>query len=403
MWPGGGWVEKPKMPREIWVLVAAALAVALGYGIVAPIIPQFARSFDVSVTAASALTSVFAATRIAFSTPGGRLIDIFGERKMYMVGILIVAISSAASGLAQNYPQLLILRGIGGVGSIVFSVSAMSLIIKLSPPGHRGRASSLYGSAFLLGNILGPSLGSLLAVWGMRLPFFIYAGTLMISFFVILIALPESEARQTSDEHVDVAPMTVREAVTSPTYRAVLVTGFSHAWTNMGVRLTMIPLATGVAMGYGEWVSGAALTAGAIGTAISLLVAGSWSDRYGRMTVIVPGLVIAGIMTIIFGNLGNPVLLVAVALITGLGAGLIQPGQQGAVADVLDGRPGGKVVSTFQMAGDVGQIVGPLLAGLIADHLGYSYAFTISGIILILAVLAWIPARGDSYSGYRRS
>ncbi|WP_206680308.1 MFS transporter [Flaviflexus huanghaiensis] len=390
------------MPREIWVLVTAALAVALGYGIVAPIIPQFARSFDVSVTAASALTSVFAAMRIAFSTPGGKLIDIFGERKMYMTGLLIVALSSAASGLAQNYIQLLILRGVGGIGSIVFSVSAMSLIIKLSPPGQRGRASSLYGSAFLLGNILGPSLGSLLAVWGMRLPFFIYAGTLMISFFVIFFALPEPHRQEISKEEGGIKPMTVGEAVSSPTYRAVLVTGFSHAWTNMGVRLTMIPLATGVAMGYGEWVSGAALTAGAIGTAISLVAGGGLSDKYGRMTVIVPGLVVAGIMTIIFGTLENPFLLVSVALVTGLGAGLIQPGQQGAVADVLDGRPGGKVVSTFQMAGDLGQIVGPLLAGLIADNFGYSYAFMISGAILIAAVAAWLPARGDSYLGYRR-
>lgn len=389
------------MPREIWVLVAAALAVALGYGIVAPIIPQFARSFDVSVTAASALTSVFAGMRLTFATPGGKLIDRFGERKMYMTGLLIVAISSAASGLAQNYVQLLVLRGIGGVGSVVFTVSAMSLIIKLSPPGQRGRASSLYGSAFLLGNILGPSLGSLLAVWGMRLPFFIYAGTLMVSFLVILIALPEPE-KDLSDHDVDVTPMKVREAIESPTYRAVLVTGFAHAWTNMGVRLTLIPLATGVALGYDEWVSGAALTAGAIGTATSLLVAGGWSDRYGRMTVITPGLVAAGIMTIIFGGLDNPYLLVVVALLSGLGAGLIQPGQQGAVADVLDGRPGGKVVSTFQMAGDVGQIVGPLFAGLIADNFGYSYAFAVSGLILIFAVAAWLPARGGSYAGYRR-
>lgn len=396
-------MNKTRMPREIWVLVAAALAVALGYGIVAPIIPQFARSFDVSITAASALTSVFAGTRLLFATPGGKLIDTFGERKMYMTGLLIVAVSSAASGFAQSYVQLLVLRGLGGIGSIVFSVSAMSLIIKLSPPDHRGRASSLYGSAFLLGNILGPSLGSLLAVWGMRLPFFIYAGTLFIAFLVILIALPEPEHELPGKDGVAEAPMTVGEAITSPTYRAVLITGFAHAWTNMGVRLTMIPLAVGVAAGYDDWVSGAALTAGAIGTAISLLVAGSWSDQYGRMKIIVPGLFASGLMTIVFGNLDNPYLLVGVCLLTGLGAGLIQPGQQGAVADVLDGRAGGKVVSTFQMAGDVGQIVGPLLAGLLADHLGYSAAFTISGIILIAAILAWLPARGDAYRGYRAS
>ena len=124
--------------REIWVLVAAALAVALGFGILAPILPRYARTFDVSYTGATALVSVFAGMRLVFATPGGKLVDIFGERRMYMAGLLIVALSSAACGFASTYVQLLVLRGIGGIGSVMFTISAMSLIIKLSPPGRRG-------------------------------------------------------------------------------------------------------------------------------------------------------------------------------------------------------------------------------------------------------------------------
>ena len=59
---------KERMPSEIWVMVCAALAVALGYGIVAPVLPQFATSFGVSMTAATSLVSVFAGMRLAFAT-----------------------------------------------------------------------------------------------------------------------------------------------------------------------------------------------------------------------------------------------------------------------------------------------------------------------------------------------
>ena len=54
----------PPIPQEIWVLVSAAFLIALGYGLIAPIIPQFAESFGVSMAAAAAVVSVFSAARL---------------------------------------------------------------------------------------------------------------------------------------------------------------------------------------------------------------------------------------------------------------------------------------------------------------------------------------------------
>lgn len=389
-----------RMPKEIWVMVCAAFAVALGYGIVAPILPQFALSFGVTVMASSALISVFAGMRLVFATPAGKLVDVFGERRMYMTGLLIVAASSAACAFAPSYLALLILRGLGGVGSVLFTISAMSLIIRLAPPQRRGRASSLYGSGFLIGNILGPALGALLAPWGMRLPFLLYAGTLVCAFLVVLIALPDPRAALAGSSGSEVAPMTVREAICSPVYRACLATNIAHAWTNMGVRVAIIPVATGVALGYPGWLSGAALTATALGTAASLIIAGGWSDRFGRLIVVVPGLAISGTMMIALGNLSSPLLITATCVLAGIGAGLINPGAQGALADVLDSRPAGKVVSTFQMSGDLGQILGPLVIGAVADGWGFTPAFIVAGSMCLLATLAWLPAREGAYSGY---
>ena len=134
---------RPALPREIWVLAGAALLVALGYGPVAPVLPQFARSFDVSVAAASFVVSAFALTRLLFAPAGGALVARLGERRIYLTGLLVVAASSVATGLAQSYGQLLLFRGLGGVGSTMFTVSAMGLIVRLAPPTARGRASSL--------------------------------------------------------------------------------------------------------------------------------------------------------------------------------------------------------------------------------------------------------------------
>src|SRR5699024_2808731 len=110
-----------------------------------------------------------------FSPSSGRLVDAFGERRIYITGLLIVAASTAAVAFAQNYWQLLVFRGLGGIGSTMFSVSAMALIVRLAPVDARAKASSTYATAFLVGNIAGPVLGGAMAGWGMRIPFIIYA------------------------------------------------------------------------------------------------------------------------------------------------------------------------------------------------------------------------------------
>ena len=121
-----GLVRRPfrDLPREVPVLSAISFTVALGYGIAAPAIPQFARQFGVSVAAAASVISVFALLRVAGALPAGRLVDRFGEPAVMAVGIAVVAVSSILAGFSTSFAELLVLRGGGGAGSAMFSVSA---------------------------------------------------------------------------------------------------------------------------------------------------------------------------------------------------------------------------------------------------------------------------------------
>jgi DHA1 family multidrug resistance protein-like MFS transporter len=145
-----------QLPREVAVLTAISFSVAIGYGVVVPAIPVFARSFGVSHAAAGAVISTFAFMRLATGLFGGRLVDRFGERLVLAVGVGIVAASSALAGLAQSYPQLLLMRSLGGIGSSMFTISAASLLLRIVPDDQRGRSQSIYQSGFLIGGITGP-------------------------------------------------------------------------------------------------------------------------------------------------------------------------------------------------------------------------------------------------------
>src|SRR4051794_41939407 len=106
--------------------------VALGFGLVAPALPLFAREFGVGKAAAGAVVSAFALMRLVMAPFVGRLVNAVGERVLLAAGIGVVAVSSALAGLAQSYWQLLVLRGAGGGGSGIFCVGAGR------PPGGGG-------------------------------------------------------------------------------------------------------------------------------------------------------------------------------------------------------------------------------------------------------------------------
>ncbi|MDV8000573.1 MFS transporter [Rhodococcus sp. IEGM 1408] len=385
---------RERLPADVWVLVAAAFAVAIGYGIVAPVLPQFARSFDVSVTAASVVVSVFAFFRLVFAPAGGFLVDRLGERWVYMTGLLIVVASTLATGLAQGYWQLLVFRGLGGLGSTMFTISAMALLTRLSPPGARGRIAGLYATAFLLGNIGGPVLGGLLAGFGMRIPFFVYAGTLLVATGVVAVFL-RGGRRPSGDDGTPVQePLLVGEALRDSVYRAALVSSFVNGWSSFGVRVAIVPLFAAANFDAGAGVAGTALASFAVGTAAVISVAGWLSDRYGRRPLVIGGLLVSGVTTLVLGWCDTVPLLVAASVVAGMGAGVLNPAQQAAVADVIGAdRAGGKVLATFQMASDSGAILGPVMVGLVVDRFGYTPGFVLSGTLLLAGVVPWLFAR----------
>ena len=120
-----------RLPGEIWVLVGTAFLVAIGYGLVSPALPSFARAFGVGISAASAVVSAFAVFRLGFAPFSGRLVNAFGERRTFIAGLLVVAGSTGACAVAHSYWQLLTFRAVGGIGIGEIQPAHLALIGEL--------------------------------------------------------------------------------------------------------------------------------------------------------------------------------------------------------------------------------------------------------------------------------
>lgn len=410
------------MPREVPILAGVAFAVAVGFGIVAPIIPVFAQSFGVSRAAAAAVVSAFAFMRLLSALGAGRIVDRLGERRVLAVGIGVVAVSSALAGLAQSYAQLLVLRGIGGVGSAMFTVAAYSLLLRSAPSEQRGQATGLFTGGFLVGGITGPALGGLISEVSLRAPFFLYAGTLAVAGAIGLFLLPRPEKSATAGAGGSSASL--RSAFRSRAYRAALAAQFADSWSVLGVRAALVPLFVTESAAEGglglsrSWVGigfglVAALNAGV------LLPAGRFADRVGRRPVLLAGTGVSTLgMALLASAGGLPTYLVSLVVL-GFGSGLLHVAPGAMVGDTVTALPdapvpapvpatprtdeppigtppkagrGGTVVAAFQMTGDLGSVLGPVIAGRLADGVGFGAAFGVTagviGVALAFAVFA---------------
>ncbi|MTA32107.1 MAG: MFS transporter, partial [Actinobacteria bacterium] len=218
-----------EFPREVGVLVFASFFVAVGFGIIAPTIPLFAKSFGVNNAQVGLIISSFALARFASGLFAGKLVDKFGERIVYTTGVGFVAISSFAAALAQNYEQLLVYRAAGGLGSSMFSVAAGSIILRAVDDTRRARAQSLYNGSFLLGMMAGPVIGGFLTAISLRAPLLIYAFMLVISSAAGGFLLRNSALAARPTEKNTKEKTSLRDALSSKPYLIALVISFCSA------------------------------------------------------------------------------------------------------------------------------------------------------------------------------
>jgi MFS family permease len=382
---------KEPLPREVWLLISANVVVALGYGVVAPVLPQYARHFGVSISAATFIVTAFAVLRLISAPPAGLMVQRSGERRVYISGLLIVALSTGACAFAQTYWQLLLFRSLGGFGSAMFTVSSLGLLIRISPPDARGRVSGLFSSGFLIGSVAGPVLGSLTAGLGLAAPFVIYGGALLVAAAVVFVSLRNS-AVAAPELNTD-PTVSVRTVLRHRAYRAALFSNFSTGWAVFGLRIALVPLFVVEVLDRGPGFAGLALATFAIGNISVVLPSGYLSDRMGRRKLLILGLTVSAASTVLVGYASSVPVFLAAAFVTGAATGIFISPQQAAVADIVGNKArGGTAVATFQMMADLGSIVGSIAVGQIAEHASYASAFMVSGAILLVAAVGWVFA-----------
>ncbi|MEY2732392.1 MAG: hypothetical protein RLZZ523_263 [Actinomycetota bacterium] len=376
------------LPKEVSVLTAISFLVAVGFGLIIPAIPIFAKTFGVSNTLIGLIVSSFAIMRFVSGLFSGKLVDRFGERVVLGFGLFMVSIFTLFAGLAQSYEQLLIFRTAGGLGSSMFSVSAGALILRVVSDNQRGRAQSLYNGGFIAGGVAGPAFGGALIALSPRAPFFIYSGLLIAAGTVSLIYLHESRLGAKQVVESDERAMTIREALQIKPYLYSLFLSFVGSWVLFGMRSSILPLFVVEDLGASASIVGLSFTIALVAQGAVMVRAGKYSDKNGRKPIILVGFSVVMLSLALLILSTNIYFYMAAMIVMGFGAGFAA--SAGAiVGDVIKGKSG-KVYAFWQMSGDAGMMVGPVLLGFVSDFFSYRAAIGVSAAVFSLAIFAAI-------------
>ncbi len=240
--------------RLTWALVLLSLAqlmVVLDSTIANIALPYIGNDLDIEQANLSWVVTGYALTFGGFLLLGGRLADLLGRRRVFMIGVLVFAAASLVGGTAQNEALLLGARGLQGLGAAMASPAALALITTTFPAGReRNRAFAVFASMAGVGAAVGLVLGgwltgldSPLGIAGWRYTFLIVVPIGLAAAFFAPRVLPESE-RHTGQ-------LDVPGAITGTAGLLAIVYGLSRAgderygWGDQG---TITALVLGVAL-----------------------------------------------------------------------------------------------------------------------------------------------------------
>jgi MFS family permease len=384
-------------------IILIVFVVMLGFGIVIPVLPLYARSFGVGYEAAGLLISAFALTRLIVDPVSGPVVDRLGERRSAAAGVAIVGISSVLTGLAPTFPLAVLSRAAGGAGSALLFTALTSYLLKVVPKDRMARTLGLFYGSFNVGVIAGGPLGGLIANrFGLASPLFFYAGLLFLSgtLYLRFVRDPATEAR--TEETTEMGTRML-DLLRRPAFLTTVFLNFAYLWMIAAVYDTLVPLFAHDHLGMSTLGIGVVFSLALATELLVLYPAGSAADRFGRRPVTVPSM--AG-LTLMVGALGfaqSPLTFAILMAVLGVGSGVagVPPGAM--LSDVAPSQRSGTAVGLFRFAGDLGLVLGPLVSGATAGAFGFVPAFWIAsipiGIGLVLAIRTPETLRRDPGSG----
>jgi MFS family permease len=354
----------------------------IGFGIVMPVLPFYAKQFGASATVLGLLMMSYAAAQFVFAQLWGRLSDRIGRRPVLLMTVAGTALSLLALGLAPSLPWIFAARVFGGAFAANISV-ASAYITDVTAEEERTRWMGLLGACFGIGFLLGPAIGGGLAPFGYAVPLLVAAGLATANWVHAWWSLQEPP-RHAID---DVAVATGRIApLRDPLVRRLCTANgvFSVAVAQLETVFAFFMMDR---FGYDAQhvaavlVGMALLMGGVQGGGMKALAA-----RFSERGLAIGGSLTLGLAFVLMPEMHSVAWLIAPLALSALGRAVLQPSLLSMTSFAATPRERGAVMGAFQASASLARVVGPVAAGLLYD-VAQPAPFWFAGTLLVATAL----------------
>jgi MFS transporter, DHA1 family, multidrug resistance protein len=363
------------------VIVASMFISMLGMGIVSPFLPIYANSMGASKLQVGLIQAGFNIPGIAILLFVGRLSDRFGRKQFLSSGLAILAVSTIGLMYAKNPVQLILWRLVQGLGASAHLPIAQAYLGDITPEGSEGKWMGYFNAVLFAGMGAGPLAGGIITeAFSIKAAFLFMVVLNVFALIATLIFLREMPRKVATGEH-----MAFFAPLKSITMRGVLSFRMT---TGIGTSSLMafVPLFAGLRLGLSVSIISILL---ATRSPISALQSytGRLADRWDRRSMVIWGGITSIIAVILLPSSSGfwPLLVAYIGVTLGQAFGI--PAANAYV--VHEGRVFGMGASMtlFMLAMHVGNGVGPVVMGSIADWLGLESAFYTAAVCMAAGVI----------------
>jgi DHA1 family multidrug resistance protein-like MFS transporter len=369
----------PAKDRSLFPLYLSVFVAVLGFSLVAPIFPLYVIGLGASYTLLGFIISIYGAIQLITQIPMGRLSDRKGRKPLIILGLVTFTLLPPLYIYATNAYILIPIRILGGIGASAVWPLAMAMIVDQVSSQRRGASLGRYNAAFYSAMAIGPLIGGYLYDhYGLQAPFYFWAFLGLASTIIVMARVTEPSRHQAISTAPQKRP---KENLILPGYRSTFLACCGVVmWTGIvgGFNVTMLP----------SYASRLGLSTTEIGllyldyagiTAISNIYFGKAADRGLRKLMISAGC-LTGLIAFFFLPWASSLTQVLVLLaFIGLSLGIGNPAAAAIIADTTCQSRRGEIFGIFNTSRMSGVVIGPMIAGLVADLYGVNgsiFAFT---------------------------
>lgn len=376
-------IRSPLLP--IFLIVFVGL---LGFGIILPLLPLYAKQFGASPFVAGLLLASYSLMQLVATPYLGALSDRIGRRPVLIVSQVGTVVSFILLGLANSLPLLFFARILDGLSGGNIS-TAQAYISDISAEKDRARAYGLIGAAFGLGFILGPALGGVLSRGNnYHLPAYVAAGISFVSLLLTIFVLPESlppEQRNVQRQPRIIDVEGLRIAFGYGQLGLLLLIFFLFNLAQAGFQ-GLFALFNEQRFGFGARETGYLLAyVGFLGLLIQGGLIGPLVRRWGEVRTLHVGLILAAVGFFWAAWIQHWLVLVIALVPLAIGAALPTPTVNSLMTRESPPGERGRILGLSQSLAALARVLGPLLTGLALQRASW-LAFVVAGLVIVIAL-----------------